>query len=130
MFDQYRIMKVNVKFMPRQTQVTGDIYRIFHVALDHTDVTAPTAETDLLQYDNCRTFHAVKPFSVSLKPVVAQVVWQGVSASGYAPGKPGQWIDCKNAGVQHYGMKTCYVCNDTSVIDTYTDYWVEMREPN
>lgn len=69
---------------------------------------------------------------MTVKPVAATAVYQGAVSSGYAPAKPASWIDCKSAGVSHYGLKYCWAndCPQTQYIDTYITYWVEFREPN
>lgn len=143
LFDQYRITKVSMYCIPRVTgyvlsQTSGSVVDptaptpacVFHYAIDHTDVTTPSALGDILQYDNHRTVNAYKPFTITLKPAAADTMWQGVSASGYGP-KPNAWIDSKSYAVQHYGMKWAWQCNsDYCYLDVYTTYWVDFKEPN
>lgn len=133
LFDQFRIVKVKYDFFPRLTGnpangVPGNC-SIFHMAVDHTDVTPPSLETDLLQYDQHRTVQAYKPFSITFKPAPAATYWQGVTASGYGP-KAGSWIDCSSGGVQHYGLKYCFSNNSatTTSIDIKATLWLEFRE--
>lgn len=135
LFDQYRIKKVLVQAFPFMTQesdtTTTPARNIFHWCVDHTDVTSPAAESDVLQYDNHKTLQAFKPFNMSLTPVAATTVWQGVSSNGYAPAKPASWIDCKSYGVQHYGIKYVWNNNNSNIdyMDFYATFWVEFREP-
>lgn len=132
LFDQYRIKKVMVQCFPRQIDSVGDggPNSIFSWATDHTDVTAPTQESDVLQYDGHKTLQAYKPFNMVINPAPAAAYWQGLTATGYGP-RNGAWIDCKSPAVQHYGIKYAWNNNSNPVdyIDLYTTYWVEFREP-
>lgn len=132
LFDQYRILKCEVMCYPRQSAapVAGQNASLFHWAPDHTDVTAPANEADVLQYEGRRTVQAYKPFKMTLSPKPAAAYWQGLTATGYGPVNR-QWIDTKSPAVQHYGIKYIWTNNVSPAvyIDTFTTYWVEFREP-
>ena len=135
LFDQYRINKVTVQAFPRQTMetdTTNPAVNIFHYAFDHTDVTAPSAESDVCNMTITAASNRFKPFTMTLKPVAATTVYQGITANGYAPAKPSTWIDCKSYAVNHYGLKFAWFNNNSinDIIDFYVTMWVEFREPN
>lgn len=134
LFDQYRICAVKLQFFPRVTDVTasGTTNQVpFHYAVDYTDVTPPTSLTDVLQYNNSKTRQALKPFTIYLKPRVAQTIWQGVTAAGYAPGKPSMWLDSKSYGIQHYGLKWFFDTGMTGyTLDCMSTYYVQFKGAN
>lgn len=132
LYDQYRIDKVRLDFYPRATTnllASVDSYNLFHMAVDHTDITVPTNELDIFQYDNHRTVQPYKPFSLTIKPAPASTYWSGTTASGYGP-RAGAWIDSKSPGVQHYGMKGVWQCNASGSvsIDCKITVWASFKE--
>lgn len=131
LFDQYRINKVRIDFIPCATQNgLNTTFNLFHMCVDHTDVTAPTVPSDVYQYDNHRTVRPYQPFSLTYKPAIAATYWQGTTASGYGP-KSGAWVDSKSPGCAHYGCKYAWECNSSTVtwICTRVTMWCEFREP-
>jgi len=134
LFDQYRICAVRLQFFPRVSEVTGQGLANqvpFHYAVDYTDVTPPSSVGDVLQYNNSKTRQALKPFTIYLKPRVAQTIWQGVSAAGYAPGRPSMWLDSKSYGVQHYGLKWVFDAQISGFsIDVMATYYCQFKGAN
>ena len=55
LFDQYRINKVKIDFMPNLTGNPANslpgLYNLFFMAVDHTDLTVPVQANDVMQYD-------------------------------------------------------------------------------
>ena len=131
LFDTYRIVKVKYDFFPNLTDnMSGAaIYNVFHMAVDHTDVTAPTSDKDILQYDNHRSVQPYKPFSITWKPAPSAAFYNGATTTGYGP-KAGAWIDAKSPSVPHYGLKFCWDCNSATAtqILPFVTVWAEFKE--
>lgn len=136
LFDQFRIVKIKLDFFPRLTGNTSNalpaMYSIFHIAVDHTDVSTPTSVNDLFQYDNHKTVQAYKPFSLTFTPAASAAYYGTTTALGYGP-KAGSWIDSKaGASTAHYGIKWGWECNNATAtyIECRAWYFCEFREPN
>lgn len=110
LFDQYRINKVVVKFVPQVNQVmTGTaaasaIVPVIYTAIDTDGQNTPTSGTDIQQYATCREVSANKPFKRVLVPRCAAPVYQGGVSSGYLECPARQWLDVNYVSVTHYGL--------------------------
>lgn len=134
LFDQYRIVSVDMHCIPRANgNLTDAATRssVFHYAKDFTDVTAPAAVTDLYQYSDCKRVNTqnIKDFHIKLKPQAAETYWSGLTASGYGAGREGTWINTSSPSVQHYGLKYAWTCNYPSFIDCYVTMNMEFKQP-
>jgi len=132
LFDQYRLVKARIDFLPNITMNTQPgQFSLFHMCTDPTDVTIPANTNEVLQYDNHRTVQAYKPFSLTLKPTPSAAYYNTAASSGYGP-KAGAWIDGKSPGVAHYGLKYSWDCNCSAVtaIVPYITLWCEFKDAN
>lgn len=128
LFDQYRIRKVVVRFIPDITIATpasGTGNNVAYSAIDLDDSTADTI-TGIEQYGTCVVHNNVKPFSRIIYPKFAIAAYSGAFTS-YAQSQG--WVDCASASIQHYGLKVAFAQNSGNantwrVSATYT---VEMR---
>ena len=133
LFDQYRILKVKIDFMPNLTGNTAGglpgLYNVFNMAIDHTDTTSPTQSSDILQYDEHRTLQPYKPFSITYKPAPAAAYFNTNVTTGYGP-RAGAWIDGSSPAIVHYGLKYSWDCNASTAtnIIPYVTVWAEFRE--
>ena len=98
LFDQYRIVSVDMHFNPRVNSNlpgTSGNFSIFHYCTDYTDVTAPTSATDIYQVSGSKRVNCngTKDFHIKLKPQAAETYWSGLTASGYGAAKEGAWIN-------------------------------------
>lgn len=133
LFDQYRILKIRVDFVPNLTGNTAPgqptLYSIFHMATDPTDIGVPNNANDVLQYENRRTVQPYRPFSATFRPSPSAQYFNTLTTSGYGP-RPGAWIDSSSPGVQHYGVKYVWDCNAATAtqIVPYVTMWCEFKE--
>ena len=115
LFDNYRVTGVELEFVYNSTSTYADpggapiaSQPMVYYCIDTDDSTAPTNPSALLERDGTKTLalgdgkaHKVRiPF-----PRVANAVYNGALFTGYGQGRPGQWIDCVNPGIPHYGIK-------------------------
>jgi len=139
LFDQYRIDKVEVKFVPKDnvfaqagTVAPNSLAPSLMIGLDFDDNNLPTSIAYMAQYDNVQEVcYGGGGLFVTIYPSVTLAAYAGGAFSGYAVGRAG-WIDCSNTGVQHYGMKgvaTALSAASTLVCDwyMYLKYFVSFR---
>lgn len=138
MYDQYRINKIKVTFIPMCDIVTaGDSSsgtqkgRICFKS-DFDDATTPTSILEILNstHSKCRSYP--KNFSYTLIPTSLAVTYETDVTSGYAP-KRRQWIDC-NDPVKYYGLKGFMEqfivnsdVNKSMKYKVYARYWVTFK---
>jgi len=112
LYDQYRIKYVKVFFtsnsMPVNNSTTANqVAPELITAVDYDDSTSPAAVSDLYNYNNCKLhgiLHAGIPYySRTLKPMVAQAIFKGVTNAYSA--RANVWLDTANKDVPHYGLK-------------------------
>ena len=133
LFDQYRIVKVKIEFIPNLTGngAPGNpgLYSIFHMAVDHTDVGTPANTAEILQYDQHRTVQPFKPFSMTFKPAPSAQYFNTLTSSGYGP-RAGAWIDGSSPAIAHYGLKYVWDCNSATATQMvpFVTVWAEFRE--
>lgn len=112
-YQQYRINRVTVRFVPFVTNVTySDLIgtappmpvahnSVVTTAVCYDDNVVPAAETELLEYQNCAMHNACgEPWEVSLNPK-AKLDTSNVNSVPMT----GLWLDTANLGVIHYGLK-------------------------
>ncbi len=113
LFDQYRIDRVHLSFRTRNSAAT-----LFNVAApnnsapelvvvaDFDDASAPSALTDLYQYDNCIIANSGDSIDVLIEPSITPSLYAAGAFSGYAvQGSEDVWIDVANTAVPVYGIK-------------------------
>jgi len=131
LFDQYRIDKIAVVFMPRgnssEVGSNNNNCKIFTV-LDYDDDSAPASIDALCEYDNLRTGTYSKDHSRSLVPRFSDAIYNSAIATAYGP-KTG-WLDCSYPAVPHYGLK--YACQATAaasnvIFDIKYTYYVSFK---
>ena len=122
LFDQYRIMSVNIRIMP-STNVTGLVNvmpapaitnqaaaytNIFHYGVDYNDATAPVDANLMIALQGSRSVNVIhgKDINIRLTPrIVAQ------NRAGYGPGAPGTWLNKDNTTEIHFGVKWFWETN-------------------
>lgn len=113
LYDQYKITGVKVYF-DYSPDVLGAIpssgnshmYPKLWVKRDYDDKTTPTISTMVeSNQTRCLRFNAVRNTqSIFLRPAVLNTLYRTSITSGYAP-VWGQWLDCGNSDIPHYGLK-------------------------
>lgn len=115
LFDMYKINKVELTFIychnsgaawengaatPPQWSLP-----VLYVTEDQDDGNAVNASMfQIQQFKRCVFGRLDKPIKYTVYPKAATALYNGVIATGYGMAK-NQWVDCDNAGVEHYGMK-------------------------
>lgn len=143
-FDQYRIVGVQVKLIQRQlgplmegNSTVQNTAKYAFVVTDTDDADAPSAMTTLQGYANCRTWDMIsnKTFKFFYRPCVSQAAWAGGAFSGYTQAKPGYagpWVDMANTGVPYYAWKIgiqsqAAVNQDEWTIDVIYKYYIQLK---
>lgn len=108
LYDQYRILKVEVELMPTVTGANPVNYTVIggniHSAIDYDSSTNPTV-SELVQYSSYKGTKLDRTHKRVIYPRTATSVYAGVATTGYSQSKYGQWIDCNSPGVVHYGLR-------------------------
>lgn len=132
LFDQYKIMKVKLDFIPFGDNVNLPISTMsganalvspggpLITAIDYDDSNVPTAASDLLQYQASRVVPVPKRLKMTLRPKFAIEVYRSTVATGY--GARSGWLDCANPDIPHYGVK--YYMNAPSALNSSMTYQV------
>lgn len=120
-FDQIRLNKVVVEFIPLVNQMSGtDVlgtninYGIlsnigvnvgqFYTVIDHDDATALTSKTAIQQYATCRSSPIYKKQTRILTPAFQGTIQQTATVTT-TQAKYKQWFDIATPSVRHYGVK-------------------------
>lgn len=108
LFDQYRITRIDVSFLPSALDSTpaAQSSSLVLTVVDYDDATAPTALGDLFEFNNCMVWSGTERLQLSLVPRVARALYTG-SFSGYESAEA-PWIDIASPAVQHYGLKVAF----------------------
>jgi hypothetical protein len=122
-FDQYRVMEVEVWFYPQKTSVAGQLYSI----IDYDSVITSTTQSVYMQYSNVM----VTPLSCGhyrkWKPHVAVGAYSG-SVFGAYKNEVADWIDCGSPDARHYGTAIMSDVTDTSIgIKGTCRAWLQFR---
>lgn len=126
LFDQYKIDKVEVNFVPNISQNSANDIPIVYTVVDFDDGNTP-ANLDVLRQYETAILHADprRPFKRTLVPRVATAAYSG-GFSGYA--NQTSWIDVASASVEHYGVKAgASAASQTITLFVECKYWVSFR---
>jgi len=117
-FDAYRIVHVQVEFIPASVGLTGtsNTNGILYTCLDYDDATTLDS-TGILQYDTCQAVSSPQFFERRLIPRTAKALYSGTLFNGY--GQDISWIDTNSPSVQHYGVKYSQSIT-SSAVTTYS----------
>lgn len=102
-FDKYRILEVQVEFIPNNGGVVTNSSAVVDTVIDYDDSTSLSVG-EQYEYDSCYTTNSNINFKRTFIPRISLAAFSG-SFTSYAEGKIGQWIDCASDGVKHYGLK-------------------------
>jgi len=123
-YDQYRIIEVEVKFLPQQTQITTGVVTNGNLitAVDYDDANVPGSLTVLLGFENCVITRNVVQHVRKLVPRVAVNVYGGAFG---AYGNATPWIDSVSSAVNYYGLK--YALTGSTVLGQITDAYFSAK---
>lgn len=105
LFDQYRIVHVDMEFMPTFNQnvpATSTGYLPIVTAIDYDDSTTATY-AQLGEYESAQYNVPEQRFVRSVVPAIAIAAYSGVFTS--FANRRMQWLDCASPSVVHYGLK-------------------------
>jgi len=105
-FDQYRILLIEVRFLPASTEQTAAATTagLMTSVLDYDDSNTPATISSLLEYETEMTVGGTTSFTRRYVPHAAVAVYSGAFTS-YG-NVPSPWIDVGSTAVQHFGVKT------------------------
>lgn len=101
-FDKFRIMQVNVKFIPNTSPGTGSI---LYTCFDYDDISPLAGLSSILGYNNVKIAPAGTIEDRTLNPKFAVATYTGSAFNGYSDGNPMAWIDAASNNAQYYGLK-------------------------
>jgi len=128
LFDQYRIDKVEVNFVPRDNSINtmnvatpnATIPQLM-IAMDFDDLAAPTSMAYIRQYDNVQSVsYGDGAMKAIIEPSYTPSVYTGGAFSGYIVQRS-DWLDAGSANVPHYGLKG--VITSLTGSSTQTCFW-------
>jgi len=138
-FDQYRIRKISVTFMPQivnnfilsgtvATVVPTKMYNLNTIvtAIDNDDAGTPATEASVLAHETA-IMHG--PFNKSVTrtfaPMIAASVYQTGGFGGYSS-ESGQWVDAASNAVEYYGLKWA-IANGSTTSATLVNMVVHVQ---
>jgi hypothetical protein len=125
-FDQYRIMGMELTFMPGSSSASSTTFGHVHSVVDYDDAASITP-TQALDYPNCIISNLGDTVVRSFRPHIALAAYAGGVFTSFANAKD-QWLDCSSTGVVHYGVKIAV--NPTVVavtFDSIVKLWIQFR---
>jgi len=127
-YEQYRILKCRVRFVPVFTQsnsnASGNVSPGFlHSVIDYDDANSPSNTNAMTKYSTYRTVNATRPLTVVVKPMSAVGAYSGVVFTGF-DSVYGQWHQTASPSINHYGVK--YGVDDNNFAAAQTIYTIEI----
>jgi hypothetical protein len=127
LFDQYRIDKYEIKFVPQSTAINvmntaspNDSVPSLYVVMDFDDSNALASLAAALEYDSVQVVQYGEGLMVTINPSMALSTWASGAFSGYNIVKSG-WLDCANTAIPHYGIKGAFA--GLQALSTSNCYW-------
>jgi hypothetical protein len=102
LFDQYRIMQLEVRYIP--IYAPGEFPGTISSVIDYDDANT-ISESQALQYQTLQVTALYQPFYRVLHPRSADIVYNGNVTVAYGQNRGPQWIDVASPDVPHYGLK-------------------------
>lgn len=102
-FDAWRILQVEVQFIPRSPAVAGQSAPLYTV-IDYDDETALTAPNNAFNYDTLQITPPGVLCARVFNPQIATAAYQG-TFTGYSRAPRTQWVDAASPSVRYYGLK-------------------------
>lgn len=140
LFDQFKIRKVVVEFVPRRTtaiMVTPDTATdlatsipMFATTIDYDTDTAPTAITDIREFSQNKETTADRYQKWVFTPAILNEVYRSAITTSYSTVK-NQWLDTNHTDVPHRGiryfMEAGGVKNGLYQYDIKTKYYIDCK---
>jgi len=126
-FDQYRIMQVEVWLRPTTNYTTNANSASMYTVIDYDDAIPLASENAAQQYENVTLCNINSGVYRRFRPHIAVAAFQPSAFAGYQ-NKVSDWIDCGYPTVSHYGFKALIsVTTGTLNYDLEYRYWVQFR---
>jgi hypothetical protein len=127
-FDQYRILAVEVLYQPRSQEAivnstTANLGH-FYTVIDYDDATVLTSVGAATNYENVIVGTNTQAQRRCFKPRIAVAANGGGLFTSYA-NMAAQWIDAASSTVSHYGTKEVLEMGNTGALATF-DVFVHM----
>jgi len=127
-FEQYRIKKCRVDFLPVFTENNANAAGNtnpgnLHTVIDYDDANSPANTAAMTKYSTYRTVTGVRRHRVTVKPMSAVAAYAGVVFTGF-DSVYGQWHQTASPTVNHYGVK--YGIDDNNFAAATTVYNIEI----
>jgi hypothetical protein len=124
-FDQYRIMAVEITIMPSTLTVAGLTGHLIS-AIDYDDVSSITPAANA-QKSTAIITNLQDTMVRSFTPKIALAAYSG-AFTAYSVGPAHTWINTASPTVQHYGHKlTANPTTSAITYDLYTRVWFQFR---
>lgn len=120
-FDQYRVIQINVKFLPGAAGASAGVP--FLSVIDYDDATLATSQATYFAYSTLKITPLGQIDERTLVPKIATAAYQGSVFSAYTNTSSATFIDSASPSVAYYGLK--YYVPQTTVALT-TTYIVTM----
>lgn len=132
LYDQYKIRKVKVQFMPRgnsSDSVTGNAISSLFTVLDFDDSNPPTSVEQLLQYDTLKVCRSTQQQTRLVVPKFNKGIINTVAGGLIGKNPSTGYIDLANSSVAHYGIKGALTVSTagTIVYDVVTTFYLAMK---
>lgn len=131
LYDQYKISKVVVKLVPRNSQVvspTANQGNLFSV-IDYTDSNSLLSADEANEYASVKRTRGFKSHVRVLRPRLQVPLYKSGSLSwGY--GSRSGWVNTTNPEVPHFGLKFFWECIggvESVEFDQYVTYYVKFK---
>lgn len=127
LFDQYQLVKVNLRFKLRIDPGAGSTLGTYPTMLyrrDHDDANPPGSIDEMEQSNLTRhvVLHPNKWIKIGVKPSILQAGYTQTGVTATFP-KYKTWIDVSYPDVKHYGLKTFVDILPTGqYVDVYADF--------
>jgi hypothetical protein len=102
-FDQYKILEIEVWIEPSVVMSPMSASTVFYTAVDLDDANVPTSSDQLVNHAAVVSSETGTAHYHRWVPYMALAAFSGAYTS-YTSSKP-QWIDAASPGVQHFGIK-------------------------
>jgi hypothetical protein len=129
LFDKYRLKEIEIIFFPIDNQYNIDVTGSatignFYTAIDFDNASAPTSIAQIERYSTSVVTSGNKPQYRHFRPRTVRPVYISGVSTGYAEGRPDDWLDCAYPSIPYYAL--LYALSQTANAGTCT-YGVRAR---
>jgi hypothetical protein len=109
LWDKYRLKEIEMLFYPIANQMNTDqlgtnLLGNFYTALDFDNNATPSSIGQVERYSTCVVTLNTQPQLRHFTPRAVRPVYISGVSTGYAEGKPGDWLDLAYPNIPHYAL--------------------------